>query len=463
MKFYFILFVFYIFFGIHAFCQSNISEFSFVNVLEYGVTKDNSKDDDSIIISKLCSILSKHGGGTLYFPSGTYHLKSPIWLQSNVTILGQDMINTKFINVSNNYTNGFVFASGWFHERDHDFVQNFFLKPIKSGDNFIVLSNDFIDRFKVGDLIVIRQGALPKSLDNDHQTSPYAELNKVVDIDYSKNTLILNDPIDFDLLNDFPLKSLTVSKLEGGEFGGYKTYIVENVSIFNVSVESTFGNWMSRDAVYNGCFKDIFVNKSYTLLGGNGKKFCIFENISGFFTSRFIENAEGSSNNKMSNINGNLLIDSSRKNRLYPLIVLSYGDSLVNFTIYNNTKQFVSSVIRTRGNSYISSGTVKTHLKGPIIILSDQNNIINNVSFDFFSDNVSIFIKSVKNNFVFNSIISNNSFSGSFDKFIFDPNLKFENVKFKNNSIVNFINKKIKFPFGKDSVNYYNNKIYFKN
>jgi polygalacturonase len=58
-----------------------------VNVKDYGALGDNSTDD-STAINAAITAANTAGGGTVYFPEGTYICDASIVLQSNVYLVG---------------------------------------------------------------------------------------------------------------------------------------------------------------------------------------------------------------------------------------------------------------------------------------------------------------------------------------------------------------------------------------
>lgn len=73
----------------------------FINVMDFGA-KANGVDNDSISIKKAIDECSKRGGGTIYFPAGTY-LTSAIHLVSNITLFIESGVFLKFSPNFNEY------------------------------------------------------------------------------------------------------------------------------------------------------------------------------------------------------------------------------------------------------------------------------------------------------------------------------------------------------------------------
>ncbi|MAZ29329.1 MAG: hypothetical protein CL868_19935 [Cytophagaceae bacterium] len=431
-----IFYLFFLVFPVFHTCSSNesniVRDIKVVNILDYGVSINNASDDDAIIISKVSKELSATGGGVIFFPNGTYHLKSPIWGYSNIEFRGESKENTILKNINTKrHAASYVFACGWFHERDYDYVK---LYPVrkKKGDNGVVLENlGELSNFQKGDIVILRLATSKRKENDNLQTSPYAEILKIQEVTQSTGFIEFEDEIQGDL--DVNNAGLSLTKLEEGTYNGNKTYLTKNVHINNFTVYSQIGTWMSRDAVYNGIFENITVLKSNTLLGGNGKKNCVFKNIDGTFNTRFIEFAEGSSNNVMNNIHG-VAERQKTVGRKKPLMVLKYGDSLSNFSINNESGLIPSMILRCTGNMYIGNGKINTPLQGSVFLVKGKKNRIENVDveIDKESKKLGYIIKEINSSSGDTEIqLKNSSISGVFKKRLID-----EKIKPKSNTII---------------------------
>lgn len=435
----------------------------FINVLDYGVTPNDSSDNDAVIISDLIFSVSKSGGGTIYFPNGIYHLFSPIKLASNIEIVGESKSKTIFSNLERKYPNGFVFAAGWYHEKDIFEVKKYFVKNVVKGTDFLVFDNlEDISKFSLGDLVLVRFGNLTKKSNQGNQLSTFAKILKINNIDFDLGKIYFEIPFNRDFISEKD-EFLIVTKLEGGNYGGIDNFIIENVFIHNISVESRYGNWMSRDAVYKGVFSDITVLKSYTLLGGNGKQFCLFDNVNGVFTSRFIEFAEASSDNIIRNIKGDLKERDNRA-KVFPLIVLRPGDSLYNFEVNSNPIIRFNTMIRGGSGINVSNGIIKTNVFDSFFILKGEGIKISNLKVMNFNNDSPYFVKGKRGkDLISNSYIKNCTFHlYDLNEYLF-KNINSVNFTLKNNEfyILNN-NSKINFFYSEKASNkieFINNRI----
>ena len=82
----------------------------FLNILDYGAVGDGSTDNTTAIANAITALAS-NGGGTLYFPAGTYKYTTFIVNTSNVRILGAGVGITIF--QPNGWNDGIRFAVGY--------------------------------------------------------------------------------------------------------------------------------------------------------------------------------------------------------------------------------------------------------------------------------------------------------------------------------------------------------------
>lgn len=72
------------------------------NVLDYGISTSSS--DNSAAITSLITTVSSSGGGTIYFPTGTYNIKSEVnFTGGNVVLTGEGRSSVIYVNSSSGF------------------------------------------------------------------------------------------------------------------------------------------------------------------------------------------------------------------------------------------------------------------------------------------------------------------------------------------------------------------------
>ncbi len=103
-----------LFIAIAVLIQPCIGKIFDVTLPPYSATGNGSTNDSAAVQSAMNALLT-HGGGVLYFPSGTYKLNSAITNSSNKTVtfevLGEGTNNTILLPSSNNGTLDFSFTN----------------------------------------------------------------------------------------------------------------------------------------------------------------------------------------------------------------------------------------------------------------------------------------------------------------------------------------------------------------
>lgn len=83
---------------------------------DYGVSGDGQSDEGQLI-QKVLDISHENGGGTIYFPEGTYCISKTVFFYSNQTLLFEDGAVLRRVRSEDAYTCG-VFLCNWFEESD---------------------------------------------------------------------------------------------------------------------------------------------------------------------------------------------------------------------------------------------------------------------------------------------------------------------------------------------------------
>jgi hypothetical protein len=317
----------------------------------FGARGNGTEERDTL--QKFFDFIDQSDNKKAFIPrtNNRYKTNKPLFIPSNI-----DLDSDRAL-ISNESTTTFyesmTLCMGWFHEDDYS-NQTFYTldsNTLSAGAKEITLTTSSdVDNFEIGKpfFIVITDG----SGNVDRTNQPHHQMRRVVDKDSSTGKITLDWAIDQTL--DGSSGGLAATPLNATS-KGYKNYICDNPSIRGLRLRSDQANVMSRDAVYQGTVKDIHIEKSVILLGGNARNYTNFSNIKGTFTSRMIETAEANFNDIYSEIHGGL--DSSVTSPATSVVgAVSEGAILTNFTCRSHLTH--SRIIRLINGGKIDNGKV---------------------------------------------------------------------------------------------------------
>jgi hypothetical protein len=314
------------------------------NVKAFGAVGDGVTDDTAEIQAAIDAV-GAAGGGTVFFPAGTYITTNRLYNKSKVMLEGTGRASL----ISNTSTSPggatFVVSFGDLHERDWRY------QPID--DATWVAGNEKVNtttaadagNYNVGQVIFIYRG-FP---DNNPATGiPYADnalysqMVRVRAVNAGTGAITIDTTIqqtsnekftdvypDYDASTTYDVGDVVwhagttafyVSKTAGNvgntpsgatdtnwaievrgvtalggqsSLTGLPTYIMDGGGMRNMAVKNVKSQWMDRAAIFEGLFENIYVEESDTLFGGNAFNRCEARGIMGNFRRGAVEIAEG--------------------------------------------------------------------------------------------------------------------------------------------------------------------------
>jgi len=98
-----------------SYIGNNLTTSIIINVKNYG-TVGNGANDDTAAIQSAINFVESRGGGTLYFPKGSYLIKSLLYLATNVRLLGdigaEILVDDSFVFQTGIDTDNFIKTKG---------------------------------------------------------------------------------------------------------------------------------------------------------------------------------------------------------------------------------------------------------------------------------------------------------------------------------------------------------------
>lgn len=252
----------------------------------------NGTSDDTAIIQTAIDACTAAGGGTVYFPAGTYLLKTWLLLKSNVRLLGEGASSVLY----NDKTNATVdkracVLVGNHHPANMATQTSYILNTITSGDATITATTaGDTANFAVGELAIVG------SATNISGVSRHAQLNKILGI--AAGVITLKDPIEQTIAD------ARIWKI-GGTDASTSTaiYAVENVSIEKLGFKGRSA-LASKACVFNATFRDLVMLDVALFFGTNMLTNVLVENLSGQYCGRYLEYAMNSYNVTTRNVKG---------------------------------------------------------------------------------------------------------------------------------------------------------------
>lgn len=357
--------------------SGNPNDTLYYNVEWFGAVHDSVTDDGPAIQAGIDYIHNNVPGAILFFPAGNYRDTLPVYMRSNVNLLG--------VGESSNIFNDRV-TSTKFNDRGPIFFGNLTPASWDSSDlkyfsasyansNKVKVGTD-IDSFAIGDIVIMRGATF--WLNTDGQVRPHVvRINKVVD--KSGDTLILDESLDTTITKI----AISGHYLPGSgkrlDAYGNPAKFISNFSVSNLKLQSNYGDVTLGVAMYKAKFQNIWTEGNESL-GGNGEAFCNFDHIYAKFREQAWESSIGTHNTIINDLQATWILNPAGENKP----VIKFGESVYN-VLFTNLK--INNGNPTRPAVWFGASTYCTingfgihgeNITDELISFDMSNNVIGN-------------------------------------------------------------------------------------
>ena len=263
------------------------------NVKAYGA-KGDGVIDDAAAIQAAIDACAAAGGGDVFVPPGTYLLKTWVLVKSNVHLYGTGEASV----LRNDKTNAVVdkracLLIGNHHPANMASQTKYNLNAIAQGDATITATTaGDTANFALNELVIVG------SQTNLSGVSRHAQLNKIKAI--AAGVITLQDPIEAAISDG------AIWKISGTDAStATAIYAVENVTVEKLAFQGRSA-LASKAAVFGGIFRDLTMLDVDNFISTGLLSNCLFENLDGLYTSRYLEFAFNSYNITARNWKGRL-------------------------------------------------------------------------------------------------------------------------------------------------------------
>lgn len=367
---------------------------------------------DSAFNKTINYLSSKYNGGDIYIPKGTYLTKAPIFVKDNIHFhLDRNAYVHNVASGARSFVYGQAFCFGWFQQLDvaDSSITNgtvrrkaeiYRLKDIPKGQRYIeVLHDSSMHNFEVGKVYFIMKNSYPMASGvgtvaavGEASTSKWCQLRRVDSISLATRRVYLTEAIDDTVCAHCELRDSNYTVFATSLKGGYITqapefpsYIVQNASLEGGIIESdSSGALACRPASFQCRYKNVLILNSKYLLGSNGGHLCEWDNVSGYYGRRMMEDAEGGDHNKYMNFWAaqNKNVKASGGQAAFegiteePIMTLQDGDIVENFNI-DNSKSNEGVCANFRANGTVRNGRFFGNFNNFVTVKGDNNTLDN--------------------------------------------------------------------------------------
>ena len=262
----------------------------YINVKTYGALGDGITDDTDAIQNAL-NEAAANGGGTVYVPSGKYITSKALRVRDNVILVGEGksswIHNDRIIGfercvvITGNI--GDITSNTSIYDNPQHAVEN-----ISDNANVITVKTG-IDNYAVGDIIFILSNEKWSYTFPDSVVPKYQDMAKIIEI--SGSQIKLDHGVNDNFIDP------TICKL--GVVKGYDNeiaWMAENAKVESLRLTHNMGQssgWYAIFAYGYKCeFKDLYMDKTSTVVGSNGLGYSTLENIDGNYDAGALDFAD---------------------------------------------------------------------------------------------------------------------------------------------------------------------------
>ena len=262
----------------------------YANVKSYGAYGDGITDDTEAIQNALNEAAS-NGGGTVYVPSGKYITSKALRVKSGVVLVGEGKSSwihndreigfERCVVITGNI--GDITSKTSIYDNPQHAIENVSYKT-----NVITVKTG-IENYAVGDVIFILSNEKWSDTFPDSVVPKYQDMAKIIEI--SGNQIKLDHGVNDDFI-DPTICKLGVSKGYDGEIA----WMAENAKVEKLRLTHNMGQisgWYAIFAYGYKCeFKDLYMDKTSTVIGSNGLGYSTLENIDGNYDAGTLDFAD---------------------------------------------------------------------------------------------------------------------------------------------------------------------------